>query len=244
MKIIEKFIRKSESLGGEEPITIAFLGDSVTQGCFELYYKSNGEMETVYEPEHAYHRYLAQIFARLYPSVPITMLNAGVSSGTASHGLERLHRDVISHQPDLAVVCFGLNDVSGGLNGIDIYISALKEIFIQLQQADIEVIFMTPNMMNTSVSCHLEECFKDDAQKTSRLQNDGTLDAYVEAAKKLCRERKISVCDCYAKWKRLWECGVETDDLLANYINHPTREMNWLFAVSLAETIFSDQKGI
>jgi hypothetical protein len=63
------------------------------------------------------------------------------------------------------------------------------------------------------------------------------MDAYMEAAKAICSKMQIPVCDCYAKWKLLYENGVNITELLSNKINHPTREMNWLFAVDLVETI-------
>ena len=47
----------------------------------------------------------------------------------------------------------------------------------------------------------------------------------------------ITVCDVYSKWKKLAET-TDTTLLLANRINHPTREMHDLFADSLFETIF------
>ena len=37
MKIIEKLRARQEDIYAAKPITIAFLGDSVTQGCFEIY---------------------------------------------------------------------------------------------------------------------------------------------------------------------------------------------------------------
>ena len=37
MKFIEKLAKKQNNLYGEAPATLAFLGDSVTQGCFEVY---------------------------------------------------------------------------------------------------------------------------------------------------------------------------------------------------------------
>lgn len=237
MRIVEKIAEKSKNNAGVEGVSIAFLGDSVTQGCFELYWKLNGDMETIFDPEHSYHRCLSKILAQLYPSVPINMINAGISGGTASHGLERINRDVIRHQPDLAVVCFGLNDVWGGEAGLEKYIHALEGIFEELQKADIEVLFMTPNMMNTSISPHLEKSFVESAEKTAALQNEGMLDRYLEAAKELCKEKNIPVCDCYARWKVLQRCGVEINEMLANRINHPARSMNWLFATALAETI-------
>ena len=58
--------------------------------------------------------------------------------------------------------------------------------------------------------------------------------------KKLCEKENIAVCDCYAKWKKLYDGGVDITELLANKINHPTREMNWLFAYSLVETMLTE----
>lgn len=49
----------------------------------------------------------------------------------------------------------------------------------------------------------------------------------------------VKVCDCYKEWKKL----SETQDityLLANRINHPTKEMHELFAESLFKTIFKE----
>ena len=40
-----------------------------------------------------------------------------------------------------------------------------------------------------------------------------------------------------AKWKLLSQNGVDTTALLANGINHPSREMAWMFAYSLLETM-------
>ena len=55
-----------------------------------------------------------------------------------------------------------------------------------------------------------------------------------------CVRRGVPVCDCYAQWKTMHEAGVDTTELLANQLNHPTREMNWLFAVSLLHSIFNE----
>ena len=33
------------------------------------------------------------------------------------------------------------------------------------------------------------------------------------------------------------ELGVDTTELLSNYINHPKREMHWLFASSLVDAM-------
>lgn len=219
-------------------VTVAFLGDSVTQGCFEVYRKSETEIETVFDKNHAYHKYFADIFTVLCPNVPVNIINAGISGGVAPHGLARLENEVLKYNPDLVVVCFGLNDSGGGKEGIERYINALGEIFDKIRESGSELIFMTPNMMCTELSCHLhDDMIKEIAQNIAERQNAGILDAYIESAKALCEKKNVKVCDCYAKWKRLHELGFNITELLSNKINHPTREMNMMFAYSLVETI-------
>lgn len=241
MKIMEKIKAKALDNAGCEGITLGFIGDSVTQGCFEIYNKSNGEVETIFDKTNAYHKHLADMLAVIFPTVPVNIINAGVSGVCAPHGLARLERDIIRHQPDLCVVCFGLNDCGKGRNGIGEYTEALGKIFDQLKEAGIEIIFMTPNMMCTNVSCHIkEQNHIEIAEAIAEKQNEGVLDAYIDAAKAIAMEKGVVICDCYAKWKRLYECGADITELLSNKINHPTREMNKLFAVSLLETMLGE----
>lgn len=243
MNIMKLLAGKARDNWNAGPVTIAFLGDSVTQGCFEVYEKSKGEIETVFDKSHAYHNYVAKIFSVLFPSVPVNIINAGISGDCAPHALERIERDVLRYHPDLTVVCFGLNDCGEGVENVDKYVNALRGIFRKLQEAGSEIIFMTPNMMNTHISCHITKSpFMEIAEASMQNQNEGILECYVENAKKVCRECRIVVCDCYEKWKALYRSGVDITELLANKINHPAREMNWLFAVSLVETMVSEQK--
>jgi len=238
MKIMELMQQKAKDNSGCRGVSIAFLGDSVTQGCFEIYKDQNDHIVPVFDKNSAYHMYVSQIFAMLYPSVPVNIINAGISGGSAPHGLARLERDVLQYNPDLTVVCFGLNDSGGGLEKLPQYEEALRNIFSELQKKDIEIIFMTPNMMNTRVSEHLQDAnMRGIAENTVKRQLGGVMDAYMEAARKICKEMGIPVCDCYSKWKRLYENGVDITELLSNKINHPTREMNWMFAMDLVETM-------
>jgi len=238
MNITEKIVAKQNGNFDNPGITVAFLGDSVTQGCFEVYLKSDGGIETVFDRNSAYHMYFSKIFSVLCPNVPVNVINAGISGGTAPHGLERLDRDVLKFSPDLVVVCFGLNDCGGGLEKLDCYKNSLAEIFDRVKESGSELIFMTPNMMCTDLSCHIkEEKIREIAGNICNNQKNGILDAYIECAKEVCKEKNVTVCDCYKKWKRLSDLGINVTELLANKINHPTREMNWLFAYSLVETI-------
>lgn len=238
MNIAKLLKKNNEDFWNVKKPTIAFLGDSVTQGCFDLHKTANGGFDTYFEQEYAYHRYIAKILGILFPKVPVNIINAGLSGGNVVHALVRLERDVLCYNPDLTVVCFGLNDCGGGMNEIDKYYNCLIEIFEKLKNAGSEVIFMTPNMMNTEISGKMDKQFTELAEGAMKNQLDGILEAYLEKAKEAARLCDVKVCDVYAKWKCLYENGVNITDLLANKINHPTHEMNWMFAYELVNTMF------
>lgn len=241
MKIIEKINEKSKDLNGRAPITIACFGDSVTQGCFDLYLENETTAKTYFNAEQAYHTHLRKMLNLLYPNVPFVMINAGISGGDAVGGLERLERDVLRYSPDLCVVCFGLNDSTHREEDALLqYENSMSGIFTELHKADIETIFLTPNMMCTDTSCHIkDDVIKGIAKSVAEIQTSGRLEEFLNRAKAIAQDMGIPVCDCYAKWKRLYESGVNINELLANHINHPIPRMNCLFAVMLIETMFA-----
>lgn len=238
MKITSLLAEKQTNPDGTKIPTIAFLGDSVTQGCFEIYLDTAGNIQTVFDKSKGYHTRLTEILSVLYPSVPLNIINAGISGDSSSKGVARLERDVISYSPDLTVVSFGLNDSNHGQAGLENYRKNIENIFKRLIESGSEVIFMTANMMNTSISHKIKDpAILRVAEKTMIHQNDGTLDAYFEAGKQAAQKYGVSVCDAYSKWKRLYANGVDITALLSNDINHPIPQMHYLFAVSLLETM-------
>lgn len=240
MKFVQALKKKREDNNGVRNPVIAFLGDSVTQGCFEVWQKDGRVLDT-YDTLKGYPEGVKRILALLYPKVPITIFNAGVSGSSAKGGLERLRRDVLGINPDLLIVCFGLNDCGGDVQGIHDYKQNLKQIFVEANRAGIETIFMTPNMLCTNTdNVNGEEFLIGLADMFKERQLQGVFDRYIEAAREVCQEEGIRICDCYAIWKQMYESGVDTNGLLANGINHPIREMHELFAWELVKTIITE----
>ena len=241
MKIMQLIAERNRDPANHKIPTIAFLGDSVTHGVFELIPIGTERISEVFDPDAVYHRLLKQSLGKLYPAASVNIVNAGISGNSAAKGLARLERDVLSHRPDLTVVCFGLNDSQKGLNGLGDYTAAMEEIFCRILAAGGEAIFLTPNMMATEVSEKLPEgVLARIAARTAQIQNDGAMDAYMEAGRELAAKYRIPVCDVYAKWKAMQASGVNITECLANYINHPTRELHRLFADSLLETMMKN----
>ncbi|MBQ8415748.1 MAG: GDSL family lipase [Clostridia bacterium] len=241
MKIINKIVAKADgrTLPSSPIPTIAFLGDSVTQGCFEEFMSEERCSDTVFDQSSVYHNLLKQMLNHIYPKAAVSIINAGISGDNSTGGLSRLERDVLSRKPDLTVVCFALNDSTWGMNGLERYENNLRQIFQKLQEAGSEVIFMTPNMLGTRVLYTLKfPILRDFMETLAKIQNEGILDAYVDTARKVAKECSVPVCDVYAKWKKMASYGTDTTLLLCDGMNHPIRPMHWLFAHSLLETMF------
>ncbi len=239
MKLFELLTEKNLNNRDNGPVVAAFLGDSVTQGAFN-FINGDGINEGRHECDYeaVYHNQLKKMFFKIFPSAPLNIINAGILGTSAGFGLKRLERDVLRYSPNLVVVCFGLNDSFSGIEGLEDYADALRDIFRKLKDAKTEVIFMTPNMMNTYVSTEItdEEMLKV-AETTQKNQNSGLFDKYIDTARKVCADCGVPVCDCYEKWKKMNSEGIDTTALLANHINHPNREMHKLFAQSLYDMI-------
>lgn len=230
MKIREKINLDVKGLIEHGSITVVALGDSVTHGCFR------GDIDY----EASYPNLLRKKILAVRDYVPVNLINAGIGGTTAATAVTRMEKQVLAHSPDLVTVCFGLNDVNGPLER---YIESLERIFSECIKREIDVIFMTPNMLNTRVSEDTPANLIDYATKTAKMQNEGKMDLYMDRAVELARKMGVGVCDCYAKWKEMSE-KQDITDLLANRINHPTREMHALFADMLFECIFGGDESV
>ncbi len=231
MRIKDKINLEFEGLVEHGPINIVAFGDSVTHGAV-------GPGEIDYET--VYWNRLKQKINNVRNYVPVNVINAGIGGITANASLGRMENQVFAHNPDLVIVCFGLNDVNGT---IDRYLNALTKIFERCNRDDVETIFMTPNMLNTSVAEDTREEHFEYAKRTAEMQNGGKMDTYMKEACVLAESMGIKVCDCYSEWKKLSETQ-DITRLLANRINHPVREMHELFAQKLFETIFDEETKI
>ena len=240
MKFTEILKRKTNDNFGNRAPVIAFIGSSITQGCFEIY--EDGEMiKAVFDSCSAYPDKVKKILSILYPQAPVSIVNMGINGGAAPGGLERFQEDVVSCNPDLLVIDYALNDSHQEESGIPAYKNTLKQIFQEAKKANVETIFMTPNMMNTYTSHIIKgEICETLAEKFATRQTNGVFDAYIDAAREACKEEGVKLCDCYAIWKRMYESGVDTTSLLSNGLNHPIREMHYLFAWELVKTILND----
>ena len=228
MRIKDKINLDQNGLLKHGPITIVALGDSVTPGAFE---------PDCIDYNSVYHNLLAKKINYVNNYVPVNVINAGIGGTTATLGVSRLDSQVLAHNPDLVIVCFGLNDVNNPLNE---YLTSLKIIFEKCNNYGVETVFLTPNMLNTYVANDTAKQHLTYAKITADMQNEGKMDNYIYSAIDLAKSMGVKVADVYSKWKELSKT-TDTTLLLANYINHPTREMHELFANEIFNCIFDGE---
>ncbi len=239
MKIIEKLNAKQDIYGGK-PVTIAFFGDSVTQGCFECFIGDEGAIGVVFDYKSAYSTRVREMLNILYPQVQVNIINSGTSGDNTTNAINRIDRDITPFSPDLVVVSFGLNDSGNGMDFLPKYAENLRVILNKVAAGGSEVIFLTQNVMNTKISHEFKEenALLTTAKATEKIQNSGTLRAYMNKAKEIAEECGARVCDIHPMWEKLIAGGVDVTELLANKINHPIREIHYYMAMKLIETMF------
>lgn len=121
------------STGFRDHDRVVFLGDSITV-------------------LHTWTR-LVELAVRLrHPEWTMTFINAGIGGNTAEDALARLDVDVLSHQPTVVFLNFGMNDASypDGSSGADFekHMSALLD---RLAQAKVrQVVWLDPTPFDTS----------------------------------------------------------------------------------------------
>ena len=81
-----------------EPIKIAFLGGSITQGC----------LATVHEK--CYARLTFDWWQKTFPNSQMEYINAGIGGTTSQFGVARVDKDVLSYEPDVVFIEFSVND--------------------------------------------------------------------------------------------------------------------------------------
>lgn len=69
----------------------------------------------------------------------------------------------------------------------------------------------------------------DVAASVAENERAGWLARYLDGA---------PVCDCNALWTTMHAAGVDTDELLANRVNHPSPALHGMFAYELVKTMF------
>lgn len=147
------------------------------------------------------------------------MINAGISGNNTGAALKRLETDVLSHNPQLVVVMFSLNDVAGLTP--EAFQANLAEIVRRSRDRGTEVILMTPNSI-----------YPDDPRRPpSRVVQ------YVEIVRQVGRELRVPVADCFRAYEDIRDIDRRAWIQLMSDTIHPNMRGHKLFAEEVAWTL-------
>ena len=167
------FLALSQWAGADEPVvksgeTIAFLGDSITQGGAG-------------HPGGYVQRVISGLEAN---DIKAKMIGAGIGGHKSNQMLERLERDVLSKKPEWMTLSCGVNDVWHGANGVplDAYQKNITEIVDKTQAVGIKVMILTSTMIG----------------EEAQTDNNKKLAEYNAFLRKLATEKKCLLADLNA----------------------------------------------
>ena len=167
------FLTLSQWAGADEPLvksgeTIAFLGDSITQGGAG-------------HPGGYVQRVISGLEAN---DIKAKMIGAGIGGHKSNQMLERLERDVLSKKPEWMTLSCGVNDVWHGANGVplDAYEKNITEIVDKTQAVGIKVMILTSTMIG----------------EEAQTDNNKKLAEYNAFLRKLATEKKCLLADLNA----------------------------------------------
>ena len=193
--------------GEGEPVKIVCFGDSVTG----LYYHTGGH--------RAYTDMVGIALQQIYPNAKIEMINAGISGHTTEQGLARMETDVLSHQPDVVTVMFGLNDLAK-YGDLEKYRANLLKIVERTRAAGGEPILCTPNSVKTTERRPFEKLVE-----------------YCDVVREVAASEKVTLCDSFAAFEKM-----RADDPFAWRLTlsdeiHPNMAGHKAIAEQIAESI-------
>lgn len=215
-----------------KPVTYVAIGDSVTQGLMET---------GVLEHERVYPQLLRLEIAKRHPYAVVNVINAGVGGETAHQSRSRWQRDVISHQPDLVTIKYGLNDVHEGAQGLRRYIEAIRDLVLLIQtETDADLLLLTPSMLMKRDNSRIAGSDRRYIPTYVKLYEENMLAKYVEALRSFAAASALPLLDVYAMWEKMEEEGEDIHERLANGIDHPDRKFHQQLAEAMAEHILGE----
>lgn len=147
------------------------------------------------------------VLSELYPRFQVH--NCGIGGNTTAMARERFERDVLSLEPDLVIVQFGINDAAvdvwksppatASRVALDDYLENLRYFVTALQQRGAEVILMTPNQVRWAPRT-LELYGKPPYDPDDPLGFTHILAGYAEGMRRLAAELNVPIVDVYAMY--------------------------------------------
>jgi len=199
-------VRTLEKLRAGKPVSIAFMGASVTLGA-----EAGAWWENQFtEKDMAYRGRVVLELRKRFPQSKITPVEAYRGGTTMPYALKVFEEIVEPAHPDLMLVCFGANDASGAVgkgpnNPPEAFREQLVSLVRRAKENNIGVVIVAGSQMNPWLP-------NGAAQRQPE---------YNRIMREAARRENTALADVYTEWLNLSSHGIPPFTQLHNWINHP-----------------------
>ena|GEM_PF-180990 len=184
----KRFVKRTQrDLENGCDVTIAAFGDSITAG---------------FAVRRGFPSFWKEMLQKKYAEARIEMINSGVSGDTTMDGLARLDWSVLSYEPDLVTINFGINDCALGL-GLEEFEMNFVEMVRRIRSGPgSEILLLSSQPLETPPYDHL------------------VMD-YYQAIGRVAREMDVGFVDVYEAWMERVRQGTPLGSLILSGLDHP-----------------------
>ncbi|MDD3552522.1 MAG: SGNH/GDSL hydrolase family protein [Methanothrix soehngenii] len=167
--------------------TIVCFGDSITAG---------------YAVRRGFPSFLLESLRQRFPDSKIEMINSGISGDTSQDGLSRLDWAVLSYEPDLVTINFGINDCVLGLSLEEFEMNLVEMVRRIRAGPDSEILLLSSQPLE------------------SPPYDQRVLD-YYQTVERVAKEMNVGFVDVYGAWMKRVRAGMPLDSLILPGLDHP-----------------------
>ncbi|HOI20101.1 MAG TPA: SGNH/GDSL hydrolase family protein [Methanothrix soehngenii] len=167
--------------------TIVCFGDSITAG---------------YAVRRGFPSFLLESLRQRFPDSKIEMINSGISGDTSQDGLSRLDWAVLSYEPDLVTINFGINDCVLGLSLEEFEMNLVEMVRRIRAGPDSEILLLSSQPLE------------------SPPYDQRVLD-YYQTVERVAKEMNVGFVDVYGAWMKRVRVGMPLDSLILPGLDHP-----------------------
>ena len=168
-------------------VTIVAFGDSITAG---------------FAVRRGFPSFWREMLQQKYPEARLELINSGISGDTTLDGLARLDWAVLSYEPDLVTINFGINDCVLGM-GLDEFEMNLVEIVRRIRAGpDSEILLLSSQPLETP-------------------PYDKIVQDYYQTIERVAKEMNVGFVDVHGAWMEHVRAGTPLSSMIIPGLDHP-----------------------